>query len=191
MASTQQFQPVVNQVSREVIGESLPNLTIQAALQDWLESTRRMNAPTTYERYKGMVDSFLKVLGPAASQSLRDINPAHIERFRNHRLDEDVAPKTVGVDVKILSIGFRRAERFGYIDKNPVSAVQLPRITSSESEIFALAEMCIEDGIKASIGNKPQCKMDPERLNAIIQAAIQDRKRLEGIIPITILEGEF
>lgn len=148
MASTQQFQQVVNQVSREVIGESLPNLTIQAALHDWLESTRRMNAPTTYERYKGTVDSFLKVLGPAASQPVRDINPAHIERFRNHRLDEGVAPKTVGVDVKILSIGFRRAERFGYIDKNPVSAVQLPRMTSSEREIFTLAE--IEKLIAAS-----------------------------------------
>ena len=60
---------------------------------------------------KHSIDSFLKVLGPAALQSVRDINPSHIERFRNHRLDEGVAPKTVGLDVKILSIGLRRAEK--------------------------------------------------------------------------------
>jgi integrase len=45
------------------------------------------------------------------------------------------------VDVKTLSIALHRAERYGYLDKNPVGAVKLPKAVSSEREVFSLEEI--------------------------------------------------
>ena len=38
--------------------------------------------------------------------------------------------------MKTLSSAFHRAERYGVILKNPVTAVELPKAVSSEREIF-------------------------------------------------------
>ena len=64
-----------------------------------------------------------------------------IERFLHQRMDSGCAPKTAIVDVKTLSSALARAERLGYIDRNPARAVTLPKSISSEREPFTLAEV--------------------------------------------------
>ena len=140
-AALSQFQQVVNQVAKDVIGQSLPSKSIEVYLQEWLEGAQRRNAATTVERYRHVVNGFLKSLGPAAKQSVRGVSPIHVERFLNGRLDQGVAPKTAAIDLKILSVAFRRAEKFGDLDRNPVPAVGIPKIVSSEREPFTLPEV--------------------------------------------------
>lgn len=140
-AAVAQFQKVVNEVSRDVIGESLPTETTEAYFRTWLESVKRLNTPATYERYRHVVDLFLKSLGTSAQQPIRGISPVHIERFLLKRLDQGVAPKTASVDIKILGAAFGRAEKFGVHDRNPVPAVSLPKAISSEREAFTMEEV--------------------------------------------------
>ena len=44
------------------------------------------------------------------------------------------------MDVKTLGSALRRAEDFGFIDKNPVPAAKLPKAVSTDREAFTLAE---------------------------------------------------
>lgn len=140
-ASVTKFQQVVSEVSERVIGDALPAQTVRQYFEEWLPSSARRTSPGTAERYRNTVRLFLQVLGPAADQSLRALGPRHIELFLHRRLDEGVAPKTAVVDVKSLGSALRRAENFGFIDKNPVPAVKLPRAVSTEREVFSLEEI--------------------------------------------------
>jgi integrase len=69
------------------------------------------------------------------------ITSAHIEGFLSWRQKQNVAPRTVIVDIRTLNIAFHRAERHGVILKNPVMAVALPKAVSSEREIFTHEEV--------------------------------------------------
>jgi integrase len=141
LASTFQFQQVVSKVSREVMGEALPCPTVASYFAEWLEVTKRRVTERSALRYAHTADLFLKSLGTVAQQPLRALTPRHIERFMVARQDAGVAPKTLIVDVKTLSAALGRAQRFGYLDLNPVPAVRLPRDTSSEREVFTPEEV--------------------------------------------------
>lgn len=140
-ASTFQFQKIVNEVSAQIIGETLPSPTVAEYFAEWLVSIKRKNRPTTIERYSNSVRLFLEALGPTAKQPLRSLTPKHIEQFLNRRLDSGVAPKTAIIDVKSISCALHRAENYNYLDKNPVPAVRLPKNVSSEREVFTAEEV--------------------------------------------------
>ena len=69
------------------------------------------------------------------------MTPKDIEIFLNCRLKSGVAPKTAIVDLKTINTAFRRAEAYGIILKNPVSAVRAPKDSGSEREIFTQDEV--------------------------------------------------
>ncbi|MGD0537681.1 MAG: tyrosine-type recombinase/integrase [Verrucomicrobiota bacterium] len=64
------------------------------------------------------------------------------------RLAAGCAPKTTIVDMKTLGTAFRRAEAYGVILKNPVTAVRPPRDESSERDGFTQKE--VEKLLKAT-----------------------------------------
>ena len=140
-AGTFQFQAVVSKVAKEINGDGLPSPSIQTYLHDYLDLVRRNCAPTTLERYQNTVRLFLEHLGKIASQPVRNVSPVLIERFLHHRMDSGSAPKTAIVDIKTLSSAFKRAERLGYLDRNPAPAVALPKSTSSERMAFTIEEV--------------------------------------------------
>jgi len=140
-ASVAAFQKVVSQVSERVIGDALPIQTVRQYFEEWLPSSARRTSLGTAERYRNTVRLFLTSLGTMADQSLRSLGPRHIELFLHHRLDAGVAPKTAIVDVKTLGSALRRAENFGFIDKNPVPAVKLPKADVTERETFTVDEI--------------------------------------------------
>ncbi|MGV3772107.1 MAG: tyrosine-type recombinase/integrase [Verrucomicrobiales bacterium] len=140
-ASVAAFQKVVDQVSQKVIGETMPSQTVREYFTEWLKVVARKSAPGTHERYANTARLFLKSLGHAADQPLRAVAPRHIEQFLGNRLDDGAAPKTAIVDIKTLGSALRRAENFGFIDKNPVPAVKLPKAVSSERAVFTPDEV--------------------------------------------------
>lgn len=139
-ATVAAFQKVVDEVSMRVIGEELPNQTIRQYFTEWLKSITRKLAPSTHGRYTTSVTHFLTALGNGADQPLRTLAPRHIEYFVQVRLDQ-VASKTVILDVKALATALQRAENFGYIAKNPVLAVKLPKVVSLERMTFTSEEI--------------------------------------------------
>lgn len=140
-AGTFQFQAVVSKVSKEIHGQDLPSPSIQAYLHEYLDRVGRNCAPATHARYQKVVKLFIAHLGKVSSQPVRNMSPVLVEQFLHHRLETGSAPLTAIVDIKILSSAFKRAENLGYLDKNPVPAVTLPKSTSSEREIFTMEEV--------------------------------------------------
>jgi integrase len=140
-ASTFQFQKIVSEVTRDVIGETLPSSSVGQYLTDWLNGIQKKNTDSTIKRYTNTVRRFLEFLGPTAKQPVRSLTPTHIEGFLNHRLRSGLAPKTAIIDIKTLSIALRRAENYNIIDKNPAPAVKLPKAVSSERGVFSAEEL--------------------------------------------------
>ena len=76
-----------------------------------------------------------------AKRPVTSVTPKDVEDFLTARLNEGVAPKTAIVDLKTLNTAFRRAEAFGTILKNPVSAIRPPKAESSERDVFTHEEV--------------------------------------------------
>ncbi len=139
--TTNQLRKVLNDVSEKLTGDSIIAQSVEEYLGDWLKGIEARNAKTTLERYAHTVRLFLASLGAKAKQPITSVTPKHVEDFLNARLNGGAAPKTVIVDVKSLNGAFRRAEDYGIILKNPVAAVRLPKLESSERDVFTSDEV--------------------------------------------------
>jgi len=139
--TTTQLKKVLNEVAEKVNGDSLATPSVEAYFKDWLSGVGARNSEATLERYGHSVKVFLECLGAKAQKPLTSVTPSDIEAFLNARLNGGSAPKTAIVDVKTLKIAFKRAEAYGVILKNPVSAVRLPKNESSERDVFTQEEV--------------------------------------------------
>jgi integrase len=139
--TTAQLHKVLNDVSEKVTGDTLSVPSVEEYLQGWLEGIKAKRAKGTFERYSNTARRFIAHLGPRAKRPVNAVSPADIEGFLNARLNSGMAPKTTIVDVKTLKSAFRRAELFGILTRNPVTAVQLPRDVSSERGVFTMDEV--------------------------------------------------
>jgi integrase len=150
--STRQMQKVLNDMLEKTNEETIVTPSTEKYLRDWLTGIETKNSKGTYERYKHTVDMFLKHIGSVARSPVTSISSAHIESFLNARLKDGVASKTASVDIKTLNVAFHRAERYSVILKNPVTAVELPKVESSERDIFTpqqVAQLLNAVGYKA------------------------------------------
>lgn len=140
-AAVSNFQKMVNDVSVAVVGSGIPSPSVETYLEEWIDAASRRCAKKTMERYRYQAREFLAFLGPVGKQPIRAVLPVHIEGYLNRLVDTGVAPATAILAVKTLAIAFGRATKYGYIDRNPVLVVPLPKATASERETFTLAEV--------------------------------------------------
>jgi integrase len=115
--------------------------SVEDYFNDWLKGITTRNRAATLERYGKTKRLFLESLGDKAKKPISGVTPKDIELFLNRRLESKVAPKTAIVDLKTINTAFRRAEAYGIILKNPVTAVRPPKDSASEREIFTQDEV--------------------------------------------------
>ncbi|HEY3863049.1 MAG TPA: site-specific integrase [Verrucomicrobiae bacterium] len=139
--TTTQLRKVLNDVSEKVNGDTLLAPSVEDYLADWLKGIAARNAPATLERYGNTVKLFVKTLNGKAKKPVTAVTPKDVEDFLTWRLEGGAAPKTAIIDLKTLNTAFRRAEAFGTILKNPVSAIRSPKAESSEREVFTPEEV--------------------------------------------------
>ena len=139
--TTTQLKKVLNDVSEKITGDTLIAPTVEAYLADWLHGVSARNSPATLERYTNTRDLFLKHLSARAKKPVTSVSSKDVEEFLTDRLESGVAPKTAIVDLKTLNTAFRRAEAYGIILKNPVSAVRPPKEECSERDVFTHEEV--------------------------------------------------
>ena len=139
--TTTQLKKVLNDVSEKVTGDTMTSPSVEGYLQDWLKGIAARNSPRTTERYKHTVKLFLTSLEGKATKPVTAVTAQEVENFLNQRLTSGMAPKTAIVDLKTLNTAFRRAEAYGVILKNPVSAVRPPKSESSERDVFTHEEV--------------------------------------------------
>ncbi len=139
--TTDQLQKVFSDMSERLTGDRMEIPTIEEYFLSWLKSVQNKNSTNTYIRYECSTRRFLKFLGSNATKPVTALSPRQIDAFLQFRLEAGMAPKTVSLDVKTLGVALKKAERFGIIPKNPVPAVEMPKMVSSEREVFTLEEV--------------------------------------------------
>jgi integrase len=125
----------------ESSGTVLPRYTIKEYFDSWLKGREVESSEGTYVRYKGIVDKFLKFLGPKSHNSLQSLTSEEVERFRDELIDT-VSTGTVNTYLKVLRVALGKAAKKHLIEKNPASVVDnLDRHDKHERRPFKLAEL--------------------------------------------------
>jgi integrase len=121
--------------------ETLRAPSVSAFLKDWLAGKVERKSKGTSTRYGVAVAEFLASLGNRTAKPLTSLTIVDVERFLAYRTDKGLAPRTIVLDMKIISAALNHARRQGMITTNPAEAVELPEGKSMERGTFAPAEV--------------------------------------------------
>ena len=131
-----QARKVLNTILENTGQAPLETETIRQFFKNWLDGKELAKKPSTALRYRTVLDRFLTSLGPRADHPLGSVTPRSIEAFRNAAMEDGKAPKTVGIEVKILRTVLNVARRQGRIHTNPAESVELPKLVSHTRDVF-------------------------------------------------------
>jgi len=112
--------------------------------------SKRNKSEKTVVREKLVFKTFEKFLDKDCS--LKEITNRTIERYKEKRLDTEISPATVTLDLRVLKATFNQAIKWGIVDKNPVYGVKFPKAGIikvrflRKSEIDRLKEAIIKEG---------------------------------------------
>jgi integrase len=110
---------------------------VQAWLSQWLEAERGAVAGSTYAKYRGITEGFLRFLGTRAHTSLESLSTDDFLRHRDQLLAEGRAPRTVNQSIRrVLSRPFVSAVQQGILKRNPVAGVRPLRDVTVEKGVF-------------------------------------------------------
>jgi integrase len=112
----------VNEIYRQVSGETLPHASVAAYSAVWLKQKSLECKPSSNELYQKGITKFLTFLGERSEADLCDIEKRSIVGFRDS-LVRKVSAKTANNDLKTVKMLFRSARRDGYIDADPAEFV--------------------------------------------------------------------
>lgn len=137
-----QAREVLNDIMKRAnIGEFIQTVSIKDHCERWLAGKKTRKAANTAERYKGVIDYFVKLLDERANKPLTTLTARDVDRFLDARLKEGVAPRTAVLGVKIIRACLNQARRHGLIPINPAEAVELPDVEGVERGTFTPAEV--------------------------------------------------
>jgi integrase len=125
-------------MERTQTGETLRNPKTADWLREWVDLKKKTETTTT--RYSGVVEGFIKYLGPRATRPIVAITSRDIQGFYTLR-GRTTGPSTVNVEGKILRAAFSNARRLNLISNSPADAVELPARDSIERGTFTPAEV--------------------------------------------------
>ena len=116
--------------ARKVIGEIyeisnrevLPSDSVQDFFNRWLISVKVESSPKTYQRYTGIVDRFLRWLGPRAALGLSHLTSVDIVRFRDH-CSQKHSPASVNLTLACIQSGLSKAFDDRLVDVNEAARV--------------------------------------------------------------------
>lgn len=148
-----QARRVVSDLIEQATGEALHFHSCKSWLDEWLAGKGGTTAPTTLAKYKQIIADFEKHLGERAKLPLQAISPKDVRSFRDALAAGGRAASTVNLAVKkTLNVPFSAAHRLGYIEMNPVAAVEslkdrsdVGRETFAPEQVMKLAKAADTD----------------------------------------------
>jgi len=142
LLTTEKARAVLSEILERTTGgkESIRSEPTDKFFHRWLEHKEANQSVGTAQRYRGVIKKFLAHLGDRRGRPLTAIRPADVQGFLTQRARKR-STKTVVVDSKSLSAAFAYAQRQGLIDRNPVSAVELPKVKSLERQPFTFEQV--------------------------------------------------
>ena len=124
---------------------ALPVLQRTSKFQDYVKqyltfigSGQGAKKPGTVEKEKAILGRWIEAIG---SLRLDQVKRVHINRFIEARLKENVAPRTVNLDVIVLRVVMKRALSDGLIQRLPTEGLRPLKTTTCKRELVTTAEL--------------------------------------------------
>ena len=77
------------------------------------------------KREMHVLDAFTKFL--KNDEYLMQINNIMIENYRDYRINADMSPATISIEIRVLKAAFNKAIEWVMIKNNPVNGIKLPK----------------------------------------------------------------
>jgi len=133
-------------------GQELDTPTIEEWLNGWLEEKKNSSAEGTFQRYEGVIRSFLAFLPASKRKSpLTGLSIADMRAYRNWLQEGGRSATTVNLGIKIIRTPLNLARRLGYITTNPSEAIEAivapveEKGTFTPRQVAALTSVCSND----------------------------------------------
>jgi integrase len=131
----------LTELFHRITGEKIVEYTAESWLRLWLEQKATTTKPGTLKRYRGVVDNFLKSLGRKASGGLEHVLDSDVLAFRQKETGSGKSADSCNLDVKTVSMAFRKAWKLGHIPKNPCDGVEKLDADGERRQPFTLEQV--------------------------------------------------
>ncbi len=109
-------------------------ITLDQYFQHWLSGKELSRRPKTLLQYKQIVTMHLS---PGLGKyKLQDLRPDHITMLYTKKREEGTGARTVYLIHAVLNCALNQAVREGILGKNPVDAVERPRVEETEHQVL-------------------------------------------------------
>jgi integrase len=139
--NSQRVRKTLNEFLSDHYGEELHFDTVRHYVHQWLAARKAETSIGTFQRYNGVVETFLSFLGSRAQAPLEEITKTQILAFRD-TLVATSAPATVNNALKTVRRIFRSARADGYLLQDPAEGVKTVKNHSVlERRPFTMGEL--------------------------------------------------
>jgi integrase len=121
--------------------ENMPSRSVRDWCTAWIETKRIEAAPTTVDRYEGIIERFNRHLGKKADRDIASLTAADIGGFRD-ALAKELSRNSANLAVKTLRVCLRSAHKQGLVTSNAAGMVdKLKQRGETRRRPFTLAEI--------------------------------------------------
>ena len=117
------------------------NILFSEYMGIWLENHKRNIRKSTYEGYKGMIESQIIPYFEKKGIALIDLQPIHIDSYYSHLIKNGRSANTVRHHHANIRKALQCAFLQNMIPYNPADRVETPKVKPYEAEVFTLEEM--------------------------------------------------
>lgn len=109
------------------------NMMLCEYLNLWMKTIKENRRPKTYLQYQGILAKY--VLTPFKNHRLRDMHPMQIEKYLTQKQAEGVGDRTCQLIYAILHAALQTAVKKGLIGRNPMDAVEKPKVRNPRQKV--------------------------------------------------------
>lgn len=110
-------------------------MTMERFFELWLNGKELSRRPGTVENYRKITSSY--ILPKIGQMRLQDLTPTHITQLYLLLKEEGKGARSVQAVHVILHCALKQAVREGLLGRNPVDAVDRPRVEQTETQILS------------------------------------------------------
>ncbi len=139
--TVERVREALMELTERITGESVADFTAEGWLREWLTQKAVTTKPGSFTRYSAVIERFLVFIGNKAKGGLQHVRPAEVRAYRQAQLDAGKASHSCNLEVKIISMPFRKAQKLGIIRLNPAEGVESLESDSERREPFTLEQV--------------------------------------------------
>jgi integrase len=113
-------------------------ITLRQYMSTWLEGKMLSQRPQTVEQYHQVANQY--ILPDLGKMRLQEIQPAHLKKLYLMKREEGRGERTVQMIHTVLHSVLKQAVKEGILGRNPVDAVQRPKVEQKEFQVLNEAQ---------------------------------------------------